>query len=59
MFLSAKRFDHARGMALGILGAFFFDALAIIIKVGLASQQSLPQILQIDGQLGDFGVCHR
>src|ERR1700719_4853706 len=44
-----ERFDHPSGIALGIFGALSFDALAVIIEVGLAPQQRLPQILQIGG----------
>src|SRR5260370_24465575 len=54
-----KRFDHARGVALGILGAFFFDSLAVIVKIGLAPQKRLEKILQIVGELGDFDVRDR
>src|SRR5258708_1691056 len=44
-----ERFDHPGGIALGILGALPFDALAVIVEVGLAPQQRLPQVLQIGG----------
>src|SRR5580704_20863 len=30
-----KSFDDPRGVALGVVGPFFFDALAIVVEIGL------------------------
>src|ERR1700720_34534 len=37
-------FDDASGVALGIIGALFFYALAVVIEIGLAAHQRLAQL---------------
>jgi hypothetical protein len=51
-----ESFDDAGGMALGVFGALFFDALAVVIEIGLAAHQRLAQLVEIAGELGYFGI---
>ena len=51
-----QAFDDPRRGALGILGALLFDALAVIVEVGLAAHQCLTQFVQVAGELGDFRI---
>src|SRR3974390_306940 len=42
-----ERLHNSRRRALVILGALLFDALPVVVKVRLAAQQCLPQIVKI------------
>ena len=51
-----EAFDDASGVAFGIIGALFFDALAVVVEIGLTAHQRLAQFVKIAGELGDFGI---
>src|SRR5579859_2437390 len=49
-------FDDSSRVALGIVGALFFDALAVVVEVGLSAHQRLAQFNQVACELGDFRI---
>src|SRR5882724_2846556 len=51
-----QSFDQASGGTPGILGAFLLDALAIVVEVGLTTEQRLAQIFKFGQKLRGFCV---
>src|SRR6516164_8230372 len=52
-----ESFDHASRGALRILGTLFFDALAVIRKIGLAAQHGLAQPFKVRRKFRHFRVA--
>src|SRR5690348_13822332 len=51
-----EAFDDAGGVPLGVLGALLFDALAIVVKIGLTAHESLAEFVQVASKLCNFHV---
>ena len=51
-----ETFDDAGRGALGVFEALLFDALAVIIEIGMRAQKGLAQFFEFGGELGKFSV---
>src|ERR1700722_1505862 len=51
--------DDARRVTLGIVGAFLFDALAIVVEIGLAAHERLAEFVEVADEFRDFGIGRR
>ena len=54
-----QRLNYPRVRTLPVVGAFFFNALAVVVEIGLAPLQGLPQLLKVAGQFGNPGIGRR